>query len=196
MSWHPDWSGRTVVLAATGPSLVQEALAAARGRAVVVAISDAWRLAPWADALYACDPPWWRISGPKPSEFAGLRIVGKRTFPGCIPANVMRGTGTMFWDRNRLGGGGNGGFQALNLAAVCGARRILLLGFDYQDAGQHFFGGHPEGLKVTTPREVEKWISAMERNAPELRRRGVEVINCSRATALTCFPRMPIGDAL
>ena len=53
------WSGETVVVIATGPSLTAEDVDYCRGKARVIAINDAYTLAPWADALYATDAKWW-----------------------------------------------------------------------------------------------------------------------------------------
>ena len=41
-----------------------------QGKARVIAVNDAWRLAPWADILYACDGRWWRHHKGVP-EFTG-----------------------------------------------------------------------------------------------------------------------------
>lgn len=82
-------------------------------------------------------------------------------------------------------GGGNSGFQAVNLAYQLGAKTILLLGFDM--CGTHYFGDHPQGLVQNSP--YASFIKSFETITDE-----VEIINCSRMTALTCFPKMRIGD--
>ena len=82
-------------------------------------------------------------------------------------------------------GGGNSGFQAVNLAYQMGAKTILLLGFDM--FGTHFFGKHPNKLVQSSP--FSEFIKAFETIGNE-----VEIINCSRQTVLNCFPRKRIGD--
>jgi hypothetical protein len=52
--------GGTVVCIGGGPSLTRDDVDYCRGKAFVIAINDAYKLAPWADALYACDGLWWR----------------------------------------------------------------------------------------------------------------------------------------
>lgn len=86
-----------------------------------------------------------------------------------------------------LPGGGNSGFQAVNLAYIMGAKTILLLGFDM--FGTHFFGKHPPKLDVMSPFRnfIESFASI---------KKDVEIINCSRQTALDCFPKMPIESVL
>ena len=52
-----QWAGDTCCILATGPSLTPAQAEYAKGKARVIAVNDAWRLAPWADILYACDAP-------------------------------------------------------------------------------------------------------------------------------------------
>jgi hypothetical protein len=88
--------------------------------------------------------------------------------------------------------GGNSGYQAMNLAYLWGAKRIILVGFDCKpvDGKDHWFGQHPKGLTQIQPYEI--WRKHFEQIAIELKAEGVEVINCSPDTALTCFDRKPI----
>jgi hypothetical protein len=98
----------------------------------------------------------------------------------------------------KTGSGGNSGFQALNLAVQWGARRILLIGFDMTDAsGVHWYGRNT-WLMANNPdhHNFKRWIAAFEAAAPVLAKMGVEVINCSRYSALKCFPKLSIEDAL
>jgi hypothetical protein len=55
---EPVWAGETAVLVASGPSLCPSDVDRVRGRARVIAVNDGYRLAPWADVLYACDRRW------------------------------------------------------------------------------------------------------------------------------------------
>ncbi len=88
--------------------------------------------------------------------------------------------------------GMNSGYQAINLAYMLGAQVVLLLGYVMTTRGQHFFGKHPPKLNNNT--NYETFISAFENMNP--RKHGLEVINCSVGTALTCFPKMDLDDAL
>jgi len=90
--------------------------------------------------------------------------------------------------------GKNSGFQALNLAVLLGATRVLLLGFDM--GGTHFFGAHPPGLRNTPPEHFAIFIRAFAEAAEALRRAGVDVINCTPGSALDCFERQTLNQAL
>jgi len=191
--WWPDWRGKTAVIAASGESLTSGDLDHVRGKAPLVVINTTWRLAPWADVLYACDANWWRICGPG-DEFAGLRVIGKNSFPGCFEASVVPRYRSMIWTGTEIGGGGNGGFQALNLVALWGVSRILLLGFDCQ--GGHWHGPHPDGMTNPDARMMATWRGCFDDSAPVLADRGIKVVNCSRKTALGAFPRARLGDMI
>lgn len=163
----------------------------------MIVINETWRLALWADWLFACDARWWKARGPSPDEFAGGRLIGFETHPGCIPCGTVRGHNAMIWDGWRLGAAGNSGFQAVNLAAACGARRIVLTGFDMQMSGAaHWHEDHGRGMSNPTDRMLRNCAALLDQAAPELAERGVEVINASRETALRAYRRMSMNEAL
>lgn len=181
----------TWAVLATGPSLTQEDVDSLRGLDVV-AVSDAYRLAPWARCLHSSDARWW-IAHPAAMKFCGERSC-LESLPGVIqylPAD------TVLEDRPHcLSTGRNSGYQAINIAIHKGARRILLLGFDMKRKGAHthFFGRHPPSLEREHP--YDSWLERFDRLAPVLVARGVEVINCTPGSALKCFPMMRLSDAL
>lgn len=208
----PDWAGDTVVIAAAGPSITQEQVDHARSKARVVAINESWRLAPWADALYACDWQWWLERAPLGEDFAGLRIIGRKPSAGdrvglspaertvadlLLHADVRVGP-EMVWDGPHIACGGNGAFQAVNLfARYSGVRRFVLLGVDCHSPGNHWHGRHTHRrAKHTNELGIKGWIRSWENAARDLPGRGVEVINCSPGSALTCFPILDMRDVL
>jgi hypothetical protein len=149
--------------------------------------------------LYACDPTWWNHHFPEVS----------RSFHGQMwtVSNAARDRYHLRWifgaDREGLAPkadhihtGRNSGYQALSLAYVFGAKRVLLLGFDFQRTGgkSHWHGDHPRGLG--NGGRYSGWIIAMGKLAKDLKAKGVDVVNCSRATALTCFRRSTIQQEL
>lgn len=56
----------------------------------------------------------------------------------------------------------------------------------------HWFGEHPDGLR-SDYNSFMKHYKIMADEAPRL---GLEIINCTRQTALQYFPRMLLEDAL
>lgn len=157
-----------------------------RDRAAVIAVQDAFRLAPWADMLYGCDSAWWLHHRETALKFAGLK-VSCDDVP--LPAVLkLKQSGTQGFDPDPacIRTGRNSGYQALHIAARAGASRVLLCGYDMQ--GSHFFGRHPAGLRNTEPGVFNLFCKAFDTLKPALRALGCEVLNCTPGSRLTTFP--------
>jgi hypothetical protein len=196
------WEGETVIVAAPGPSLTREVAEQCRGYRTIV-VQDAWRLLPWADALYGCDTKWWEHHAGVP-DFAGEKwsttddgTNDKREAAKAYGLQLIAGkTGEGFsTDPRVLHYGSNSGFQAVNLAIVWGAARIILVGFDMRVVGgkRHFFGDHPKPLNNRA--DFVSFRRPFERAAKSLPP-GVEILNATAGSALTCFPMVSFEDAL
>lgn len=197
------WPGETVVCLASGPSLTREDVNACRGRAKVIAVKDCIRLAPWADALYGSGKDtfgrWWQTNGPS-LQFNGLRFS--------LDPDAAAWSTVLQFDANDVTGlddrpthlrtGRNSGYAAINLAVHLGARRIVLLGYDLQEGPsgeQRWFGSHPWGTRSWG--ELGAYLREIFATLVEpARTRGIEIINATRRSALSCFPAMSIEDAL
>lgn len=196
------WERQTVVCIGGGPSLTQAQVDACRGRARVIAINDAYRLCPWADMLYFCDDQWWRWHRDRPDyrAFAGIKVTLENGHAVDEPGvRRFRNMGREGFNPEPDGikTGGNGGYQAMHVAAHAGAARIILLAYDMKPAGDgrtHWFGEHP---KPTWPSVFENvMLKTFPTLAPELMRRGVEVINATPGSALALWPIVTIEEAL
>lgn len=192
------WPGATVVCLGSGPSLTAEDVQACRGRARVIAIKDTIRLAPWADALYSCGGDagkWWERNGPSLADFTGLRYS---LDPAAAPwAQVLKVTGFTELETEPTGlrTGKNSGYQAINLAVLLGAAKIILLGYDMRPDAQgrdHFFGQHWHGGRPPFAAFRELFDTLVE----PLRRLGIQIVNATRDTALTAFPQQSLEEAL
>lgn len=140
----------------------------------VIAINTTFRIAPWADHLYACDTRWWdryhdearqACSGEfwtYYDEAADGYDINKADIP---PGKT----------------GGNSGNQAARLAVSgLGASRVVLLGYDMK--GGHWHGAHPQGFPNPNEGNFKQWIVHLGR----LRREFPEVVflNATRDTAI------------
>jgi hypothetical protein len=196
------WPGATVVCLGGGPSLTKQQVDLAAGRARALAINDAWRLAPWADVLYACDWRWWQTYDGVPG-FAGLKVTLSNS-RGHLDAwpdiRMVENTGTEGLEDAPTGlrTGRNGGYQAINLAVHLGARRVVLLGYDMKaapDGRTHWFGDHADWPTRTTIYETVMRPHFAGLVAP-LARRAVEVVNATPESALDAFPKMRLEEVL
>lgn len=215
-------SSGTVVCLASGPSLVAEDVDYVKGKATVIAINDAIRLAPWADVLYSSDKGWWLSNIRKVRDLPMLRVgvhasmsrptarpVDGRHCKSCrlrLPASgrcwcegivTMNNAGIegLTTDPEAICNGHNSGSAALNVAVHLGAKRIVLLGYDMgaDDKGRrHFFDTGP--TVITSP--FDKFRKLTATMVEPLKALGVEVINCSRKTRLECFPCQPLREVL
>ncbi len=191
------WPGETVVCIGTGPSLTRDDVDYCRGRAKVIAVKHAIEWAPWADAIYSCGQDagkWWQRTGPSLADYAGLRYT---LDPAAAAwANVLKNTGFLGLetDPDGLRTGKNSGYQAINLAVHLGAARIVLLGYDMQPDGDrdHFFGAHWHGSRPP----FRAFVDLFETLVQPLRELGIQILNATRRTALTCFPKVSIEEAL
>ncbi len=194
----PSWPGETAFLIGGGPSLTPADVASVRGQGRVIAINDAYRLAPWADLLYACDQRWWTWHQGV-SSFTGPRFgLHSPADPITWPhIQMLQNTGPLGLERDPSGvrTGLNSGYQAINLAVHCGVARIILLGYDLCRGPRyeaHWFGEHPDG----PPSPYDQMREAFETLVAPLSEIPVEVINCSRRTALGAFPCRAIEGVL
>ena len=203
-------ANRTIGIVASGPSATPGD--ARKLQAVcdqIIAVNDSYRLfLPGScDHLYSCDYRWakhhcstvaqdfegvwwtqdvqWEID---PAEW-GIRQLVSEDQPG-----LSRTDGVIYR-------GGNSGYQAIGLAYELlrkqatdpnNVGRIILIGFDLQMAGnkRHWFGNHPQGFNAAS--NYRNFITAFETITPELY--GLEIINCTRTTALKHFTCMNLDD--
>lgn len=96
----------------------------------------------------------------------------------------------------RVHSGLNGGYQTMGRVYHRGVAKIVLLGYDMQKTGGqlHHHGKH-EG-QLPNLGTLPEWRLRMVQMSIDLRAHGVRVINATRETALTCFDRAPIAQAL
>lgn len=163
----------------------------------MIAVSDAYKLAPFADVLYSCDARWWRLHGGVP-EFGGSKHSFQKVDTKGVEVTPLLARSSAPHPALAVGGG-NSGYQAVLLAVRRQRNPIILLGFDClarKSGKTHFHGDHPRPLKNPAAPDFGRWVEAFNRLAPALHGLGIEVINCSRETALTCFPRKPLEDVL
>jgi len=189
----PDWTGKTVCVLGAGPSASEIAPAVA-GRFPIIAVNMSFKLVTPSDVLYAADCAFWRTV-PAARDFPGLKLCpDERALvicPSIVPVEIQRTNGHHHTRMIRgpvgtIGSGGNGGFQAVNLAAQFGAERILLAGLDY--GGGHWHGEHKPPLWNAPVPTMRKWREALDAEAETLASWGIHVGNLSSRSTLRNYP--------
>ncbi len=187
-----QWAGEVAVCIGGGPSLTRDDVEYVRGKAKVIAINDAHRLAPWADIMYACDLKWWDWHNGC-HGFEGRRWTVDEAAALKHNLRYIKGIKSpgLSDDQSEIHTGSNSGFQAINIAYLMGASKIILIGYDMKVSGSqsHWFGDHPD--KIISPYHM--FINALNIVAKQNK---IEIINSTRDTALKCFPQIPLREIL
>jgi hypothetical protein len=181
---------------ASGSSLTKEDVDYVRGKGKVYVVNDNYKLAPWADVLYAADDPWWDFHKGAP-EFEGEKWTVSEISAQKWNLNLMSHDKHACFSNQKeaIALGGNSGFQCLNLAICHGAMEVVLLGYDMGHDGQkHWFGNHPKEIDRTS--NYPKWIANFNKAAPYIRGMGVKVWNCSPSSRLECFAKANLREIL
>lgn len=176
----------TTICIASGPSLTAgDCLLATNSGHPVIAVNSSWEVVPECQHIYAADRSWWtKYHRDIPPQATG--------WTSSMSSALRYGLNYFSHPDNKLF---NSGQRAIQLAAYLGASQILLLGYDGSlDGGLHWHGAHPAGLENPDDSSITRWhqqFSTLPTLLP-----GIEIINCSRSTALKCFRRETLDGAL
>lgn len=203
------WPGATVVCIASGPSLTLKqvrhvALARLEERCRVIAVNDAVYVAWFADWLHATDNKWWMWHRKTATKFPGVKTTMVTGCPEAWGVKMLRNKsletpgqyGGYTDDQDALCTGGNGGYQAAQIAVKGGARKVILIGYDMKfgpNNESHFHGDHPDEMRSDYENTMLQWWPGL---AEALSARGIEVINCSPDSAIGCFPKASLANVL
>lgn len=191
------WEDKTVVIIGGGPSLTQDQVDYVKGKARLIGINDAYRVAPEIAILYACDLKWWNWHHEKTVGLQCLKVTPDKEaaakYKDLIYIEGAHEKGLSL-DPAKIHYGKNGGYQAINLAAHLGANKIILIGFDqrFPKNQSHWFGDHPDNVRSVYTNWTGDWKSIVE----PLKRLNIEVINCTPGSALTVFPMAELKETL
>jgi len=167
---------------------------------------DAGKLELWAvntsfraarcDLIYGADRRWWSEYR---TETEGVRQrwtqdTWAATAYGLNFIKVRPDRKGLSRDRRFVVSGKNSGYQAIGLAYHFRHSRIILVGYDMKNAGKHWHGDHPKGWGNSD--NCGSWVNGYGELAEELKKEGIEVLNCTIDTALKCFKQMPLEEAL
>ena len=168
----------------------------------------------WAWHAKAQFPKGYRVMGLDAAEcqrryqaFEGERVTIENTGMMCSDPAVhmlhnasargvgVSGAGGLSDEPNALCTGTNGGYQAINIATLAGAKKVLLIGYDMHFPGgrSHFHGGHPVKVPEDKYAQYAGYYKSM---LPALARLGCEVVNCSPGSRITCFRFSTIAEEL
>ena len=206
-----EWANETAFLLAGGPSLLGFNAEVLRGAGRVVTVNDSWRLAPWAAVHYFCDASWYHLQLTQnrhstdghtdfhTHRFEGFWVSGSYAAFDVHPyvrALRLGGRTGLSDDPAVLRHGSNSGYQAINLAYLYGALRIILLGYD-----MHVVANRTHWHNESRPDDFagimrNTMLPTFETLVEPLARAGVEVVNATPGSAISCWPCAALADVL
>lgn len=186
--WQGAWSGKTVFVLASGPSLTPETVSLVRAYAranqsPVIAVHTSFLRAKWADVLFCSNKSWW----------LHYRLSIKRTFEGLVAttANILDGLATPFLN-GRIPNYDDTGAMAVGLALHMGASRVILLGVDGGSPFLRWHSPHPPKIRQREDDRKRAWDAL----ANDVKDSGVEIVNANPLSAYETFPRVALDDYL
>jgi hypothetical protein len=200
----PWWSDRTVYLIGGGPSLSGFALKRLCGLGHCIGINQSMFSIPVAAGI-SIDHRFLKERTQELAEFAQTTQLylapGNLFWHAVDPIEGAIYLRSEFEDGlsntpDNLRTGGTSGYAALNLAVLKRARKIVLLGYDYGviDGRHHYHDEH--FWHKPGDQSWPAWAKRFDSAAIQCRDLGIEVINASPRSAIECFPKMSIEEAL
>ena len=173
----------------------------------IIGINVAYMLGDWVDMVFFGDGGFFQVHKARLAQFPGVKITchGGATGDkwvkylgrdGKKPRGISTSSNLVSWN-------GNSGGAAMSVAVHAGAKRIILVGFDMklsEARRQHFHDvynrGVIEGDKRVRKLPFDRHLRGFPVIAEDTKRMGVEVINASPDSAITCFPKCSVKDLL
>lgn len=205
----------TAIIVGSGPSLTGFDFNKLKGLGTIITVNDSVKGVPFADLWFTLDP--WGLHGPQlpPSTFKGKMYAAVPEDFGTLMAHTVQHRTTpnkniTFLHRlrshNKVGvssetayklglsedksciNTGNSGYGALGLAYHLRPKKVLLLGIDGNIG--YFY------TKTKQNRALTYLPKMFESAVPQLKAADIEVINGSVNSAVKCFPRLTVSEAL
>ena len=223
---EPIYKDEIGILVATGPSVKDQIKEIndikQGGRARIITVNNSYEAFPTADAHIACNLDWWRHYWPTSAilremacpKYTWYKNVADKYGIEYVKAIVKDG---LSLDPRILHINHGSGPMGINLAVHLGFKKLLLVGHDmkfakdYNGARQktgssdrHFFGEYPKKLQhfpsvqvgKSAPGVLDGLIEAYNKMPKDLKRSGMEVINCTPGSALPTFPMSTLEKEL
>jgi hypothetical protein len=182
----PFWDDKPVAVIGGGPSLQDFNYEALRG-AHVLAVKGCIFDIPWADAGFGLDMPRYKDWRDKLANVQSriywavpedqLDVAGPPPSRNITFLKRMDGP-ALSDDPSVIYGGGSADFGALQVCIHKHAKQLVLFGFDYEET---------------------RWTAAAEHFrvfVPYFTKHGISVVNASPRSAITCFQKVALQDAV
>ena len=212
---NPIYQGEAAIIIGTGPSLSDEQLKIAinaqiYGRARLFGCNNAYQVA-ILDVHLACNWQWWdKYFEDIKSHSCDKWTPRKESADKYEGVNYIeeRWAGGLSINPSYIHAHHGSGPQIVNLATLYGCTKLLLIGWDmrfpgkisdHEYTGKRHFHNETDLTSKHWPRtgpngELAGLIKEMETIKPA--DYGIEIINCTPNSAMTCFPMGNLEDCL
>jgi hypothetical protein len=201
----PWWDDKPVAIIGNGKSILGFDLNRLRGRFYVLAVKGAMFNIPWADAGFGLDTPryleWCGMLNTirYPVYWAAQKVehFGPGPHAPCVRFIRRIDTSDISDDASAIFSGGSSGFGALNVAHLKHAKRVMLLGYDY-DADTRGFADLRAYIETRSQDENRwrTWGKAFDQVKRRFETQGTQIINASPKSRIPTFPKMTIDEAM
>lgn len=190
-----------------GPSLKGVDLSAVPGHWTKIAVNNAYQIVPHADILFFADARWYELHRPKLiRDWLGRMVSPCSDHPKVPATEVTKIAREYKADFGEFTGvynardpksckvaGRDSGTMAVNFAAHCGARNIVLFGLDmtWTADESHWHKDHP--WPTTRQRYEDTFAPILSRMTAELGKRGIKVWRATEP-GLPEIPFRPIAE--
>lgn len=203
MSWKVPkiWNEKTTCyIIGGGPSIKNTDLTILKHEHII-AVNNSYQLVPWADFMFFMDRGWIIQHRENLLSFNGIKVtILVNYLDWCIGLKrvkfIKRGPRNGFSHHNStLNHGGNSGFCAVNLAALLGAGRIILVGFDMKvvNGNHNYHNDHPR--KIADNIYQEEYIRPFS-SLIRTEKNNYQILNATPDSDLKCFDYINLGDSL
>jgi hypothetical protein len=188
-----EWPGERCFIIAGGRSVADQVKLIPKLRGRIIAIKQSVQLRPDADVMLLAARDDWFVCRDYFRFYRGPRIICRSNYPNMpVGTLYLRRTGNGVYSRDpRSVGGFDAGASAINLAALFGATEIIVLGMDMVQG--RWVKNHPT-RPIIPDFHFAQHLEGLQRMAPELKRDGVKVINCSPISAVPFFERRSLKE--
>lgn len=162
-----------------------------------IGTNAAYKLGNWIEMIVFGDKKFWDWNKEELVSFSNPVIaVNEDLMREGIKTTHRLGIG---WETNRkrrrIAWNSNSGAAAINLAALLGAEKIILLGFDMKLSSDGENNWHEYHKTPTLRPEFGKFINRFRYVDEGCKESRIKVINANPDSALPYFPKMSIEDA-
>jgi len=154
------------------------------------------------DVILGCNWQFWDHYWPQIKDYRCDKWTTRPELEGKYPGlNYIeeRWEDSLSTDKGYICAHHGSGPQILNMALHYGCTTMLLIGWDMRYAEKRHYFGEDALTEKHHPRtgpngELSGLIREMETIDTE--KLGIEIVNCSPGSAMTCFPMMDLDEAL